>query len=142
MTLLKPIISEQQIELKMIIDTDEQILVDENMIEQVIVNLVKNSVDFVPKINGKISIRVQKDGISNLLFVVEDNGEGICSEDLNKIFDKFYKGNSRQYRKYGGSGLGLTICKGIIEEHGGRIWVDSNQKNGSTFKFTIPLMSP
>jgi signal transduction histidine kinase len=142
MNLLKPIISEQQIELKMIVDTDEQILVDENMIEQVIVNLVKNSVDFVPKINGRISIRVEKDGTSNLLFVVEDNGEGIRSEDLNKIFDKFYKGSSKQYRKYGGSGLGLTICKGIVEEHGGRMWVDSNQKNGSTFKFTIPLMSP
>ncbi len=142
MNLLKPIISEQQIELKMIVGTDGQILVDENMIKQVIVNLVKNSVDFVPRIDGKISIKVEKDGISNLLFVVEDNGEGILSEDLNKIFDKFYKGNSRQYRKYGGSGLGLTICKGIVEEHGGRIWVDSNQKNGSAFKFTIPLMLP
>ena len=71
------------------------------------------------------------------MFFVEDNGEGIQSEDLDKIF---HKGNSKQSRKYGSSGLGLIICKGIIEEHGGRIWADANKKNGSFFKFTIPLM--
>lgn len=142
MNLLKPIVAEKQIELKMVVDAHGQIHADENMIKRVIVHLVKNSVDFVPKINGKISIRVEKDGTSNFLFIVEDNGEGIHSEDFDKIFDKFYKGNSKQYRKYGGSGLGLTICKGIIEEHGGRIWVDTNQKNGASFKFIIPLMLP
>jgi signal transduction histidine kinase len=104
------------------------------------VNLVKNAVDFVPDTNGKISIRVEKDGDSNLLFIIEDNGEGIRSEDLNKIFDKFYKGSCRKHRKYAGSGIGLTICKGIIEEHGGRIWAEANAKSGSTFKFTIPLV--
>jgi signal transduction histidine kinase len=71
---LKLIISEKQIELKMIVGTHGQIYVDETMIKQIIVNLVKNSVDFVPKIDGKISIRVEKDGISNLLFIVEGDG--------------------------------------------------------------------
>lgn len=141
MNMLKPLIVEKQIELKSIVDFHGQIIVDENMIKQVIVNLVKNSVDFVPENNGKISIRVEKDGASNLLFTVEDNGEGIRSEDLEKIFYKFYKGNSRQYRKHGGSGIGLTICKGIIEEHGGKIWVDTNGRCGASFKFTVPLMS-
>lgn len=140
MNLLKPIIAEKQIELKIVVDMSGQIYADENMIKQVIVNLVKNSVDFVPKIDGKITIKIEKDRTSDLLFVVEDNGEGIRSEDLDKIFDKFYKGNSRQFRKYGGSGLGLTICRGIVEEHGGRIWVNSDRKNGASFKFTIPLM--
>ena len=140
MNILKPFIVEKQIELKSIQVTHGEIYVDENLIKQVIINLVKNAVDFVPKTNGKISIRVEKDGNSNLLFVVEDNGEGIRPEDLNKIFNKFYKGNSRQYRKYGGSGIGLTICKGIVEEHGGRIWAEPNPKNGSIFKFTIPLI--
>jgi signal transduction histidine kinase len=140
MNLLKPIIAEKQIELKIVVGICGEIHADENMLKQVIVNLVKNSVDFVPKIDGKIIIKVEKDGTSDLLFIVEDNGEGIKSEDLDKIFDKFYKGNSRQFRKYGGSGLGLTICKGIVEEHGGRMWVDQNLKNGTFFKFTIPLM--
>jgi signal transduction histidine kinase len=142
MNILKTLIVEKQIELKSIVDFHGQIIGDENMIKQVIVNLVKNSIDFVPENNGKISIRVEKDGASNLLFTVEDNGEGVRSEDLEKIFDKFYKGNSRQYRKHGGSGLGLTICKGIIEEHGGKIWVDTNGRCGASFKFTIPLMRP
>ena len=140
MNILKPFIMEKQIELKSIQVAHEQIYVDENLIKQVIINLVKNAIDFVPKTNGRISIRIEKDGNSNLLFIVKDNGEGIRSEDVNKIFDKFYKGNSRQYRKYGGLGIGLTICRGIIEEHGGRIWTEPNLKNGSIFKFTIPLM--
>ena len=131
---------EKQIELKSIQLVSEKIYVDENLVKQVIINLVKNAVDFVPQINGRISIRVEKDRNSNLLFIVEDNGEGIRSEDVNKIFDKFYKGNSRQYRKYGGSGIGLTICRGIVEEHGGRIWTEHNLQNGSIFKFTIPLV--
>lgn len=139
MNILNPLIIEKQIELKSIEVDHGQIYVDENLIKQVIINLIKNAVDFVPKTNGKISIRVEKDGNSNLLFTVEDNGEGIRSGDINKIFDKFYKGTSRQYRKYGGSGIGLTICKGIVEEHGGRIWAEPNKKNGSIFKFTIPL---
>ncbi len=143
MNLLKPIIVEKQIELKMVVCIHGKIHADENMIKQVIVNLVKNSVDFVPEIDGRTVIQVEKNGTSNLLFTVEDNREGIRSEDLDKIFDKFYKGNSKQHRKYGGSsGLGLTICKGIIEEHGGKIWVDTNQKNGTFFKSTIPLMMP
>jgi len=141
MDLLKPIIIDKQIELKVVVCICGQIYVDESLIKQVIVNLVKNSVDFVPKTGGKISIKIDKDGTSNLLFTVEDNGEGIKSEDLDKIFDKFYKGDSRQFRKYGGSGLGLTICKGVIEEHGGKIWVDTDHKNGASFKFTIPLMA-
>lgn len=140
MTLLKPIITDKQIELKIVVDTCGQIYADEDMIKRVIVNLVKNSVDFVPKTGGKITIKIEKNGTSNLLFIVEDNGEGVKSEDLDKIFDKFYKGDSRQFRKYGGSGLGLTICKGVIEEHGGKIWVDTDHKNGAFFKFTIPLM--
>ncbi len=140
--LLQPLIMEKQIELKIEVEVNGLIYADKSRLEQVIVNLVKNSIDFVPETNGTITITVKKDGASNLLFFVKDNGEGIKSEDLEKLFIKFYKGICKQPRIYGGSGLGLAICKGIIEAHGGKIWVDSVLQNGSIFKFTIPMWYP
>ncbi len=137
--ILQSLIVGKQIELKIEVGVNEQIYADKSRIEQVIVNLVKNSIDFVPEIDGKITIVVKKDMSSNLLFFIEDNGEGIKPEDLGKIFTKFYKGTCKRSRQYGGSGLGLAICKGIIELHGGEIWVDSRRQNGSLFKFTIPM---
>ncbi|MDE1769578.1 MAG: HAMP domain-containing histidine kinase, partial [Thaumarchaeota archaeon] len=139
MDLLKPLIVEKQIELKLEVGLHEFINADRGRIEQVIVNLIKNSIDFVPQDDGKITIRVEKYG-SSLLFTVEDNGPGIKSEDLEKIFDKFFKSGIKSDRKYGGSGLGLAICKSIVEEHGGKIWVDSKHHPGCLFKFTIPIM--
>jgi signal transduction histidine kinase len=138
--LLNPLILEKQIDLKTEIRTHERIIADGGRIEQVIVNLVKNSIDFVPTKGGKITIKVEKDEDFHLLFTVEDNGEGVKLDDMGKIFDKFYKSTSIQPRKYGGSGLGLAICKGIVEEHGGRIWIDPNHHDGSCFKFVIPLL--
>ncbi|HJW20342.1 MAG TPA: HAMP domain-containing sensor histidine kinase [Candidatus Nitrosotalea sp.] len=140
--LLQPLIVGKQIELKMEVEVNGLIYADKNRIEQVIVNLVKNSIDFVPESDGKITIVVKKDESSNLLFFVKDNGEGIKSEDFGKIFTKFYKGVCKQPRIYGGSGLGLAICKGIVEAHGGKIWVDPMLPNGSIFKFTIPMRCP
>ena len=137
--LLQPLIVGKQIELKMEIETTGLIYADKSRIEQVIVNLVKNSIDFVPETDGKITIIVKKDGSTNLMFFVTDNGEGVKPEDIERIFTKFYKGICKQPRIYGGSGLGLAICKGIVEAHGGKIWVDSSLQNGSTFKFTIPM---
>lgn len=118
--LLQPLIVGKQIELKIDVEVNGLIYADKSRLEQVIVNLVKNSIDFVPEINGKITIVVKKDGDSNSLFFVKDNGEGIKSEDLEKIFTTFYKGVCKQPRTYGGSGLGLVICKGIVEVHGGK----------------------
>jgi signal transduction histidine kinase len=138
--LLNPLILEKQIDLKTEIKTHERIIADGGRIEQVIVNLVKNSIDFVPTKGGKITIKVEKYEDFHLLFTVEDNGEGVKLDDMGKIFDKFYKSTSIQPRKYGGSGLGLAICKGIVEEHGGRIWIDPNYHDGSSFKFIIPLL--
>ena len=137
--LLQPLIVGKQIELKITVETNGIIYADKSRIEQVIINLVKNSIDFVPETDGKITIIVKNDGSSNLMFFVTDNGEGVKPEDLEKIFTKFYKGICKQPRIYGGSGLGLAICKGIVEAHGGKIWVDSALQNGSTFKFTIPM---
>jgi len=137
---LRPFIAEKQIELKIEFGAYGKIHADGRRMEQVLVHLVKNAIDYVPEIDGKITIKVEKTADSDILFCIEDNGEGVKPEDLGKIFDKFYKGTCKQSRKYGGSGIGLTICRGIIENHGGKIWLDSRHKNGTMFKFTIPLI--
>lgn len=136
--LLRPFIVEKQIELKMESDAHGTMYADEKRIGQVLVHLVKNATDFVPETGGKITITIQKGQDSDMLFCIEDNGTGIPTEDAEKIFAKFYKGESKQSRKYGGSGLGLAICKGIVQEHGGKIWLDSEPRNGTMFKFTVP----
>ena len=69
---------------------------------------------------------------------VSDHGEGISPRDLPKLFKKFSQIDSGSTRKVGGTGLGLVISKGIVEQHGGRIWVDSAPAQGSTFYFTLP----
>lgn len=136
--LLHPFIAEKQIELKMESGIHGVIHADEKRIGQVLVHLVKNAVDHVPETGGKITITVEKGQDLGMLFSVSDNGQGVPQEDTEKIFAKFYKGESKQAKKYGGSGLGLAICRGIIQEHGGKIWLDPEPQNGATFKFTIP----
>jgi signal transduction histidine kinase len=69
---------------------------------------------------------------------VRDHGEGIAPADLPKLFRKFSQVDSSATRKAGGTGLGLVICKGIIEQHAGKIWVESTPGQGSTFYFTLP----
>lgn len=139
---LTPITVEKQIELKSDIRTakDDTVFCDPKRIEQVISNLVKNSVDFVPDKGGRIIIRVEKvqNANSEFIFTVEDNGIGITAEERHRLFDKFYQVDTSVTRKHGGTGLGLAICRGIVEAHGGKIWIDDNYTNGASFKFTIP----
>jgi signal transduction histidine kinase len=110
---------------------------------QVLSNLIKNSIDFVPKDNGSIVIRVEDEKSDsednrNILFTVEDNGRGISPDKVKNLFKKFYQINTTLTRKHGGTGLGLAISKGIIESHGGRIWLDESYTGGASFKFTLP----
>jgi PAS domain S-box-containing protein len=76
----------------------------------------------------------------NVLFQVRDQGQGIPIDKLESIFERFQQVDSSDSRKKGGTGLGLTICRKIIEQHGGKIWVDSTLGVGSTFSFTLPIM--
>ncbi len=139
---LTPITVEKQIELKSDIRTakDDSVFCDPKRIEQVLSNLVKNSVDFVPDKGGRIIIRVEKvqNANSEFIFTVEDNGIGITAEERHRLFDKFYQVDTSITRKHGGTGLGLAICRGIVEAHGGKIWIDDNYTTGASFKFTIP----
>jgi signal transduction histidine kinase len=111
---------------------------DQRRIDQVITNLIKNALDFVPADTGRIILRVSKKE-EKLFFSVEDNGPGIPLEKIDSLFKKFYQIDTSISRKHGGTGLGLAISKGIIEAHGGEIWVDRSYTAGAKFVFTLPL---
>ncbi len=111
---------------------------DEERVEQVLVNLIHNAIKFTPP-GGSVNISAKADG-DNTLVSVADTGVGIPTNDLPRIFERFYK--TDKARGGGGTGLGLAIAKHIIEAHGGRIWVESIEGEGSTFSFTLPAVKP
>ncbi|WP_421077895.1 cache domain-containing protein [Methanothermococcus sp. Ax23] len=133
---LKPLADEKNI--KIIYKINDMVLNgDKDRITQVLTNLIENAIKFSP-INEKVEIQVLKEGNSIHMKVI-DNGPGIPKRDLDRIFDRFYQVDSPAKRIKGGSGLGLAVCKSIIEAHGGTIWVESNLGNGSIFHIIIPI---
>jgi signal transduction histidine kinase len=110
---------------------------DEDRLVQVITNLLINAIKFTPQ-KGRITIR----GIENIEQVkisISDTGIGIPTEKLMTVFDRFYQVDGSSNRKYGGVGLGLSICKSIIDKHYGSIWAQSHG-NGSTFHIILPKL--
>ena len=109
---------------------------DERRITQVLLNLVGNAIKFTEV--GEIEVRASSEdayfGLS-----VSDTGPGIPAEERDRIFEEFHQLDTSTTRTKGGTGLGLTISKKIIEMHGGRIWVESEVGHGSTFRFTLPV---
>jgi len=134
---LLPLMSEKQIEFLSSTEEDLTTNVDKERMMEVFSNLIQNSVDFVPASGGRIEVAAKSDN-SNVLFSVKDNGIGIPKEKLKNLFTKYYQVDTAMTRKHGGSGLGLVICKGIIEAFGGKIWIESEEGKGSIFYFTIP----
>ncbi len=118
---------------------------DKEKVEQILVNLIGNAIKFTPE-GGMIRLRAQVlSGEKNpehpkkVAISVEDNGIGIPSEHLDKIFDKFHQVDDSLHRSVGGTGLGLAITRGLVEAHQGKIWVESGVGKGSTFTFTLPF---
>src|SRR2546426_937083 len=110
---------------------------DKSRLEQVLNNIILNAVDFVSANTGKIEISAEnKNG--KVLFTVKDNGTGIPKDKQGRLFTQFYQLDTSATRKHGGSGLGLSICKGIVNALGGEIWVESDAGTGASFYFTIP----
>ena len=111
---------------------------DQLRLRQILENMIRNSVDFVPPKTGKIEVGVKQEN-GKMIFHVKDNGIGIQKEKQQNIFKKFYQADTSHTRKHGGSGLGLAICKGIVDGLGGKIWFESEPRKGTTFSFVIPL---
>jgi PAS domain S-box-containing protein len=131
---LRLLASEASIELRLETDAElPAIWADRDRLLQVLENLIGNAIKFTPK-GGAITVAAAR-GRGELLFSVADTGAGIPEHSLPHIFDRFWQAESASRR---GAGLGLPICKGIVEAHGGRIWAESTLGCGTTFCFTIP----
>jgi light-regulated signal transduction histidine kinase (bacteriophytochrome) len=112
-----------------------KVMADDTQLSQVFQNLISNAIKFRGEDNPKIHIAAVRE-INQWLFSVQDNGIGIDPKHKDRIFEVFKRLHKR--RDYPGTGIGLSICKKIIERHGGNIWVESELGNGSVFYFTIP----
>jgi two-component system sensor histidine kinase VicK len=112
-------------------------MVDPKCIEQVLRNLLSNAVKYSPN-GGTITVQGRKDE-GRLLIQVSDQGIGIPEEDLDKVFERFYRVENEITQNIRGVGLGLPVCRGIVEAHGGRIWAESTLGVGSVFSFTLPI---
>ena len=133
--------SEKALDLVYLIEPDVPAFVkgDITRLRQILVNLVNNAIKFTEK--GDIFVHVEKKSVKSkvveLLFSVKDTGIGIPKKRLNRLFKAFSQVDSSTTRRYGGTGLGLAICKRLTHLMGGKIWVESNYGEGSTFYFTI-----
>jgi signal transduction histidine kinase/DNA-binding response OmpR family regulator len=120
-------------------DVSERVVGDPGRLRQILINLVGNALKFT--MEGEVGLKVQRGTIeedaATLHFVVWDTGVGIAPEKLNSIFDSFNQADSSTTREFGGTGLGLTISRRLIEQMGGRIWVESEYGVGSLFHFTM-----
>jgi two-component system phosphate regulon sensor histidine kinase PhoR len=125
--------------LRLVVDVPDRLPLlrgDEARIGQVVVNLVHNALKFGGEA-GDVTVRVREaDG--EVITSVEDHGAGVPKADLGRIFERFYKVDRARVRG-GGTGLGLSIARHVLEQHGGRIWVESEEGKGSTFSFALPI---
>ena len=112
---------------------------DMDQVVRVIINLITNGIKYTPE-NGKVCIWAEKSG-NNLMVAVEDNGKGIAKENLQKVFDKFYRVDQHLKKLEAGFGLGLAICTKIVGLHKGKLWAESDGiGKGSRFIFTLPII--
>ncbi len=128
---------EKNIQISSRIDGKFSLYSDKKRLDQVLDNLVRNSIDFVPEDTGTIQILAEQFP-DEVLFTVKDNGKGISEEEQKKLFTKFYQADTSMTRKHGGTGLGLAICKGLVEGLGGKIWLESEEGKWTNVFFTIP----
>jgi signal transduction histidine kinase len=155
---LSKLVSENNIEINQdtsMIAPTETIYCDPERLQQVLSNLLRNAIEFVPVDgHGTITIRVEKQKqkrdrmdeegnkkAQELIFTIEDNGIAVTKDEVQGLFQKFYLINTKNAftQRQKSTTLGLSISRGIIEAHGGRIWIDETYKGGAAIKFTLPL---
>lgn len=119
-----------------LLDSDTQIIADPEQLKKVINNIIGNSIKYMDKEKGIIDIRLLEDSDS-VRVEIEDNGKGIANKDLGNIFERFYRTDASRNSSQGGSGIGLSIVKKIIEDHGGYIWATSKEGEGTCMNFVI-----
>ena len=118
------------------VDKDTQVIADAEQMKRIINNIIGNSVKYMDKTKKSVQLRVLDAGDS-IQVEIEDNGKGIPGKELGIIFDRFYRADASRNSAQGGSGIGLSIVKKIIEDHGGRIWASSKVGEGTTMHFVI-----
>ena len=112
------------------------IMVDSDRLEQILVNLLSNAIRHTPQ--GSISVRSYPEG-DRVWIAVTDTGSGIAEADLDRVFQRFWRSSNSRSQKYSGTGIGLAICRRLVELHRGKIFVESQLGVGSTFKFFLPF---
>ncbi|MCH5343392.1 MAG: HAMP domain-containing histidine kinase [Acetatifactor sp.] len=115
---------------------DTIVIADPEQMKKVINNIISNSVKYMDKPRGVIDIRIL-DEVDSIHVELEDNGKGIAQKELNRIFERFYRTDTSRNSAQGGSGIGLSIVKKIIEDHGGYIWATSKEGEGTCIHFVL-----
>lgn len=119
-----------------LVSQDTMIIADPEQLKRVVNNIIGNSVKYMDKADGEINIRIL-DEVDAIRVEIEDNGKGIAQKDLQNIFDRFFRTDTSRNSGTGGSGIGLSIVKKIIQDHGGYIWATSKEGEGTCMHFVI-----
>lgn len=132
-------INNKKIEILVNINRNLNIVADDDMLSLLLRNLLSNAIKFT-NVTGTIEITAFKED-EMILIVISDNGVGIAAEDIDKLFRIDIQFTTHGTAKESGNGLGLVLCKEIVEKHGGKIWVESQLNKGTQFFFTLPAKS-
>jgi signal transduction histidine kinase len=114
---------------------------DRERIEQVLMNLIGNAIKYSPQ-GGKIAIRIWDAGEQAVGISVQDEGIGIPASQQGQIFGRFMRADNAHAMSIHGTGLGLYLCRELVEQQGGRIWFESTEGQGTTFFLTLPQKGP
>ena len=120
------------------VPADVTVIADVEQMRRVISNIIGNSVKYMDKPVKKIALNVRQSG-SEVEAEIADNGRGIAAKDLGNVFDRFYRTDASRNSGKGGSGIGLSIVKKIVEDHGGRVWVTSREGEGTEMHFALRI---
>ena len=115
-----------------------EVIADVEQIRRVINNIISNSLKYMDKPEKRVALRVTETG-DDVVAAIEDNGKGIGQKDIEHIFDRFYRTDSSRSSSQGGSGIGLSIVRKIVEDHGGHVWATSREGEGTTMFFALRI---